>query len=247
MSLDLVSSLRLAALHVRLRKAWAPWFGGSAALLHSRRALRRARARAGRLPAEGRVPHRLRACAERDGCRSWCTPPWPIAAAVGLIWRIKVAHAVAAAARRSAPRSPSRRSAPASLWGGPMWGTYWEWDPRLTSELVLLFLYFGYMGLRAAIDDPQRADSASAVLADRRRRERADHSLSRWSGGTRCTRRPRDEARRSPPWPGRCSCRCSMMLLGFHSSVRRAAARAPAGARCCAANALPAGCARCCA
>src|SRR5215469_11392794 len=46
-----------------------------------------------------------------------------------------------------------------------MWGTYWEWDPRLTSELVLLFLYLGYMGLRAGIEDPQRADRASAVLA----------------------------------------------------------------------------------
>ena len=51
------------------------------------------------------------------------------------------------------------------LWGKPMWGTYWVWDPRLTSELVLLFLYFGYMGLRAGIEDPQKADKASAVLA----------------------------------------------------------------------------------
>jgi len=46
-----------------------------------------------------------------------------------------------------------------------MWGTYWEWDPRLTSELVLFFLYLGYMGLRSGIEDPQRADRASAVLA----------------------------------------------------------------------------------
>jgi heme exporter protein C len=46
-----------------------------------------------------------------------------------------------------------------------MWGTYWQWDPRLTSELVLLFLYLGYMGLRAGIEDTQRADRASAVLA----------------------------------------------------------------------------------
>jgi len=51
------------------------------------------------------------------------------------------------------------------LWGKPMWGTYWVWDPRLTSELLLLFLYFGYMGLRAAIEDPQKADKASAVFA----------------------------------------------------------------------------------
>jgi heme exporter protein C len=46
-----------------------------------------------------------------------------------------------------------------------MWGTYWQWDPRLTSELVLLFLYLGYMGLRASIEDTQRADRASALLA----------------------------------------------------------------------------------
>jgi heme exporter protein C len=46
-----------------------------------------------------------------------------------------------------------------------MWGTYWEWDPRLTSELILLFLYLGYMGLRSATEDVQRADRISAVLA----------------------------------------------------------------------------------
>ncbi len=47
-----------------------------------------------------------------------------------------------------------------------MWGTWWEWgDPRLTSELIMLFLYFGYMALRAAIDDTAKADRASAVLA----------------------------------------------------------------------------------
>jgi heme exporter protein C len=52
-----------------------------------------------------------------------------------------------------------------ALWGRPTWGTYWVWDARLTSELVLLFLYLGYMALNAAIDDPRRADKASAVLA----------------------------------------------------------------------------------
>jgi heme exporter protein C len=46
-----------------------------------------------------------------------------------------------------------------------MWGAYWVWDPRLTSELVLLFLYLGYMGLRAGIEDAQKADKASAMLA----------------------------------------------------------------------------------
>ena len=52
-----------------------------------------------------------------------------------------------------------------SIWGGPMWGTYWEWDPRITFELLQLFLYLGYMALRASIDDTQRADRTSAVLA----------------------------------------------------------------------------------
>jgi heme exporter protein C len=46
-----------------------------------------------------------------------------------------------------------------------MWGTYWVWDPRLTAQLVLLFLYLGYIGLRSGIDDVGRADRASAVLA----------------------------------------------------------------------------------
>ena len=52
-----------------------------------------------------------------------------------------------------------------SLWGKPTWGTWWVWDARLTSELILLFLYFGFIALQAAIDDPRRADKAGAVLA----------------------------------------------------------------------------------
>jgi heme exporter protein C len=52
-----------------------------------------------------------------------------------------------------------------ALWGRPTWGAYWVWDARLTSELILLFLYFGFMALKAAIDDPRRADRAGAVLA----------------------------------------------------------------------------------
>ncbi len=52
-----------------------------------------------------------------------------------------------------------------SLWGKPTWGTWWVWDARLTSELILLFLYFGFMALQAAIDDVRRADRAGAILA----------------------------------------------------------------------------------
>jgi len=52
-----------------------------------------------------------------------------------------------------------------SLWGKPTWGTWWVWDARLTSELILLFLYFGFIALHAAIEDARRADRAAAVLA----------------------------------------------------------------------------------
>ncbi len=52
-----------------------------------------------------------------------------------------------------------------ALWGKPMWGTWWVWDARLTSELILLFLYIGFMSLQASIDDPRRADKAGAVIA----------------------------------------------------------------------------------
>jgi len=52
-----------------------------------------------------------------------------------------------------------------ALWGKPTWGAYWVWDARLTSELILLFLYFGFMSLHASIDDPRRADRAAALLA----------------------------------------------------------------------------------
>jgi heme exporter protein C len=52
-----------------------------------------------------------------------------------------------------------------ALWGKPTWGTYWVWDARLTSELILLFLYIGFMALQAAIEDPRRGDRAGALLA----------------------------------------------------------------------------------
>jgi len=88
-----------------------------------------------------------------------------ISAAVGLIWRMKIAHAVAASCAPIGASFTLAALVTGSLWGRPMWGTYWEWDPRLTSELILLFLYLGYMALRSAIDDVQRADRASALLA----------------------------------------------------------------------------------
>jgi heme exporter protein C len=88
-----------------------------------------------------------------------------VAAAVGLIWRIKVAHSVAAACAPIGASFTAVALGTGMLWGKPMWGAYWVWDVRLTTELLTLFLYLGYMGLRASFDDLQRADRASAVLA----------------------------------------------------------------------------------
>jgi heme exporter protein C len=88
-----------------------------------------------------------------------------LSAAVGLVWRMNVAHAVAASCAPIGASFTALALVTGMLWGRPMWGTYWEWDPRLTSELLLLFLYLAYMGLRNAIDDTARADRASAVLA----------------------------------------------------------------------------------
>ena len=88
-----------------------------------------------------------------------------VSAAIGLIWRMKVAHAVAASCAGVGAWFTLVSLVTGMLWGKPMWGTYWVWDPRLTAQLILLFLYLGYMGLRSAFDDAQRADRASAVLA----------------------------------------------------------------------------------
>ena len=89
-----------------------------------------------------------------------------VSAGIGLIWRIKLSHAVAAAAAPIGAWFTFLALITGSIWGRPMWGTWWEWgDPRLTSQLIMLFIYFGYMALRSAIDDPLKADKSSAVLA----------------------------------------------------------------------------------
>jgi len=88
-----------------------------------------------------------------------------LAAAIGLVWRMKVAHAVAASCAPIGAAFTACALVTGAVWGQKMWGTWWVWDARLTSELILLFLYFGYMALRSAYDDQQRADRASAILA----------------------------------------------------------------------------------
>jgi heme exporter protein C len=87
------------------------------------------------------------------------------ASAIGLVWRIKLAHAVAASAAPVGASFTFLALVTGAVWGQPMWGTWWVWDARLTSELILLFLYLGYIMLRGAFDDILKADRASAVLA----------------------------------------------------------------------------------
>jgi len=95
----------------------------------------------------------------------FCYTAMATAGAIGLIWRIKMAHAVAAATAPIGASFTLLALLTGSLWGKPMWGTYWAWDPRLTSELILLFLYIGVMSLRPAFEEPDRGDRAAALLA----------------------------------------------------------------------------------
>src|SRR6187431_623865 len=88
-----------------------------------------------------------------------------LAAAIGLIWRIKICHAIAAACAPAGASFTAVSLATGMIWGQPTWGTYWAWDPRIVSQLFVLFFFLGYIALRGAIEDRDRADRASAVLA----------------------------------------------------------------------------------
>jgi heme exporter protein C len=88
-----------------------------------------------------------------------------IAAAVGFIWRIRLAHMVAIAIAPIGAVMTTVALLSGSFWGRPTWGTWWEWDARLTSELILLFLYLGFMAIHAAFEDRESGDRAAAVLA----------------------------------------------------------------------------------
>lgn len=86
-------------------------------------------------------------------------------AATGYIWNIRLADMLAKATAPLGASFTLCALVTGSLWGKPMWGTWWVWDARLTSELVLFFLYIGYMALQASIEDPRRAAHASAIIA----------------------------------------------------------------------------------
>jgi len=88
-----------------------------------------------------------------------------ITAGIGLIWRIKLAEVISASSAPIGASFTFLALATGALWGKPMWGTWWVWDARLTSELILLFLYLGVIALNSAIEDKRTAARASGVLA----------------------------------------------------------------------------------
>ena len=88
-----------------------------------------------------------------------------VQAFIALVWRIKACEILAMACAPVGAAFTIATLVTGSVWGKPTWGTWWTWDPRLTSELVLLFLYVGVIGLNNAIEDRRAAARAACFLA----------------------------------------------------------------------------------
>lgn len=86
-------------------------------------------------------------------------------ALVGWAWKSRMASLLARAIAPSGALWTAIALWTGAIWGQPTWGTWWAWDARMTSELILLFLYLGYMTLLYGIEDPRKGDMAGAVLA----------------------------------------------------------------------------------
>jgi heme exporter protein C len=84
---------------------------------------------------------------------------------IGLVWHVRMAEILMISSAPIGAIFTALALVTGSLWGRPTWGTYWVWDARLTSELVLLFLYLGVIGLYSAYDEPRKAARAAALLA----------------------------------------------------------------------------------
>lgn len=92
---------------------------------------------------------------------------WVMMLVASLVWLVRRHHVSALAAKAAAPIGITMTLialATGAIWGQPMWGTYWAWDPRLTSFLILFLFYLGYIALWAAIDDPDTAADLTSVL-----------------------------------------------------------------------------------
>src|SRR5699024_227082 len=88
-----------------------------------------------------------------------------VAGFVALVWRMKMAEVALKALAPFGTVLAAVSLISGSLWGKPTWGTYWQWDGRMTSMLILLFLYLGILALQSAIRDPRQAGRAAALLA----------------------------------------------------------------------------------
>ena len=86
-------------------------------------------------------------------------------AAIGLVFNTRLSFMMARATAPTGAMFTFLALWTGAVWGKTSWGTWWDWDPRLTSELILLFLYLGYIALHSAIEEPRRADKAAALLA----------------------------------------------------------------------------------
>ena len=113
-----------------------------------------------------------------------------VAALGTLVWRHPLADVAAKAAAPIGAAFTFLCLVTGSLWGRPMWGTYWVWDARLTSVLVLFLMYLGVIALWRTVEDPSRGARAAAILT-LVGAINCRSSSSRSTGGTRCTSRPR--------------------------------------------------------
>ena len=95
----------------------------------------------------------------------FCYTALAVSCGVALVWKHPLAYLAAKATAPIGACFTFLALLTGSLWGKPMWGTWWVWDARLTSVLVLFFLYLGYMALNTAFDDPARGQKSSAILA----------------------------------------------------------------------------------
>ena len=88
-----------------------------------------------------------------------------VASIIALVWRHPLAEVAARAAAPAGAAFTAIALLTGSIWGKPMWGTWWVWDARLTSVLILFFLYLGYIALHDAFEDPTRGARAASILA----------------------------------------------------------------------------------
>ena len=136
------------------------------------------------------------------------------AALVFFVWRSRLAAFFARAAAPYGALMTAIALATGAIWGKPTWGTFWTWDARLTSELILLFLYLAYMLLQASIEEREQADRLAAILAI------VGVINIRCCGGIRCIKARRSFARAARPSTAQCCGRSSSCWWRFTRCLR---------------------------